>query len=148
MQKTRRGEKGMEVVEDTLYLQLHKLSATKSEEALDQLLSTLWKTRKTGLRQKSHFQSLLNLQSLSELDPVCLFDSQLCLTMNEWMKECMYVMIIGFGMPSFAYQKMGTWKLHCWRPFQALSTRFTPPFAEHFGVVAPKVSVSMEGGNS
>ncbi|KAK9951444.1 hypothetical protein M0R45_006885 [Rubus argutus] len=36
----------MEVVEDTLYLQLHKLSATKSEEALDQLLSTLWKTRK------------------------------------------------------------------------------------------------------
>ncbi|KAM5550489.1 hypothetical protein ABKV19_027577 [Rosa sericea] len=60
----------MEVVEDTLYLQLHKLSAIKSEEALHQLLSTLWKTRKTGLRDKSHLQSLLNLQSLSDLDPV------------------------------------------------------------------------------
>lgn len=105
-QKTRRGERGMEVVEDTLYLQLHKLSATKSEEALDQLLSTLWKTRKTGLRQKSHFQSLLNLQSLSDLDPVCLFVSQFCLKL--WMNELMYVMIIGSGMPSFAYQKMGT----------------------------------------
>ncbi|KAL6225869.1 hypothetical protein ACLB2K_004718 [Fragaria x ananassa] len=60
----------MEVVEDTLYLQLHKLSAIKSEEALQQLLSILWKTRRTGLRDKSHLQSLLNLQALSDLDPV------------------------------------------------------------------------------
>ncbi|XP_009353033.2 uncharacterized protein LOC103944328 [Pyrus x bretschneideri] len=59
-------------VEDTLYLQLHKLSAAE-EAALDQLLSTLWQTRKTGLHsphKKSHFQSLLHLPSLSELDPV------------------------------------------------------------------------------
>ncbi|KAI5317214.1 PREDICTED: FAR1-RELATED SEQUENCE 3 [Prunus dulcis] len=69
----RTNEKRMEVMEDTLHLQLHKLSALKSEEALDQLLCTLWKTRKTGLHsphQKSHFQSLLNLPSLSQLHPV------------------------------------------------------------------------------
>lgn len=57
---------------DTLYLQLHKLAGVNSEEALDQLLMTLWKTRKTGLRspEKSHFQSLLNLPSPGEVDPV------------------------------------------------------------------------------
>ncbi|KAH7513160.1 hypothetical protein FEM48_Zijuj12G0167100 [Ziziphus jujuba var. spinosa] len=63
----------MEMEEDTLYLQLHKLSAVKSEEALDQFVSTLWQTRKTGLRSfqdKSNLQSLLNLPSLSDLDPV------------------------------------------------------------------------------
>ncbi|XP_024031212.1 uncharacterized protein LOC21410600 [Morus notabilis] len=63
----------MEVREDTLYLQLHKLSAVNSEEVLDALISTLWQTRKTGLRghhDKSHFLSLLNLPSLSDLDPV------------------------------------------------------------------------------
>ncbi|XP_028761346.1 uncharacterized protein LOC114719937 [Neltuma alba] len=60
------------MVEDTLHLHLHKLSAIKSEEAIDHILSTLWKTRKTGLSssEKSHFQSLLNLPSLSQLDPV------------------------------------------------------------------------------
>ncbi|PON55726.1 hypothetical protein TorRG33x02_298550 [Trema orientale] len=59
--------------ENTLYLQLHKLSGVKSEEALDQLICALWQSRKTGLRghhDKSHFQSLLNLPSLSDLDPV------------------------------------------------------------------------------
>ncbi|GAV57489.1 hypothetical protein CFOL_v3_01026 [Cephalotus follicularis] len=58
--------------EDTLYLQLHKLTGTNSEEALDHILTTLWKTRRTGLRspEKSHFQSLLNLPSVSEVDPV------------------------------------------------------------------------------
>ncbi|KAI4300986.1 hypothetical protein L6164_034307 [Bauhinia variegata] len=57
---------------ETLYLQLHKLSAIKSESTLEHLLSTLWKTRKTGLSspEKSHFQSLLQLPSLSEVDPV------------------------------------------------------------------------------
>ncbi|KAI9120835.1 hypothetical protein K1719_007868 [Acacia pycnantha] len=60
------------MVEDTLYLHLHKLSAVKSVEAIDHILATLWKTRKTGLSssEKSHFQSLLNLPSLSQLDPV------------------------------------------------------------------------------
>ncbi|KAJ1392377.1 COMM domain [Sesbania bispinosa] len=55
-----------------LQLQLHKLSSIKSEETLDRILCTLWNTRKTGLRspEKSHFQSLLQLPSLSELDPV------------------------------------------------------------------------------
>ncbi|KAK9280211.1 hypothetical protein L1049_013898 [Liquidambar formosana] len=58
--------------EDTLYLQLHKLSAIKSEEALEHILSTLWKTRNTGLSspQKSHLQSLLSLASLGDVDPV------------------------------------------------------------------------------
>ncbi|PON67913.1 hypothetical protein PanWU01x14_099100 [Parasponia andersonii] len=59
--------------ENTLYLQLHKLSGVNSEEALDQLICALWQSRKTGLRghhDKSHFQSLLNLPSLSDLDPV------------------------------------------------------------------------------
>ncbi|XP_012070336.1 uncharacterized protein LOC105632545 isoform X2 [Jatropha curcas] len=58
--------------EDSLYLQLQKLSAINSEEELDNLLTTLWKSRKTGLRspEKSHIQSLLNLSSLSEVDPV------------------------------------------------------------------------------
>ncbi|XP_062113775.1 uncharacterized protein LOC133824817 [Humulus lupulus] len=63
----------MEVGENSLYQQLHKLSGVKSEEALDQLISALWQTRKTGLRghhDKSHFQTLLNLPSLSDLDPV------------------------------------------------------------------------------
>lgn len=61
------------MVEDTAtYQQLHKLTGIKSEEAVDHILSTLWKTRKTGLRspEKSHIQSLLNLPSLPELDPV------------------------------------------------------------------------------
>ncbi|KAG8649903.1 uncharacterized protein LOC110621210 isoform X2 [Manihot esculenta] len=58
--------------EDSLYLQLHKLSAINSEEALDHILTTLWKSRRTGLRspEKSHIQSLLSLPSLSEVDPV------------------------------------------------------------------------------
>ncbi|KAL5546992.1 hypothetical protein UlMin_006679 [Ulmus minor] len=63
----------MEVGENPLYLHLRKLSGVKSSEVLDQLISTLWKTRKTGLRghhDKSHFHSLLNLPSLSDLDLV------------------------------------------------------------------------------
>ncbi|XP_002530963.3 uncharacterized protein LOC8268590 isoform X1 [Ricinus communis] len=58
--------------EDSLYLQLHKLSAIDKEESLDHILATLWKTRRTGLRspEKSQIQSLLNLSSLPELDPV------------------------------------------------------------------------------
>lgn len=62
----------MKMWEDTLYLQLHKLSAVSSEETLDEIFTNLWKTRKTGLRspEKFHFQSLLNLPSLPELDPV------------------------------------------------------------------------------
>ncbi|KAF5749134.1 Far1-related sequence 3 [Tripterygium wilfordii] len=58
--------------EETLYLQLHKLSMINSEELLDNILTTLWKTRRTGLRspEKSHVQSLLNLPSFGEVDPV------------------------------------------------------------------------------
>ncbi|KAB1223099.1 Protein FAR1-RELATED SEQUENCE 3 [Morella rubra] len=57
----------------TLYQHLQKLSTTiNSEEAVDHILSSLWKTRRTGLRppDKSHIQTLLGLPSLSELDPV------------------------------------------------------------------------------
>ncbi|KAF7116636.1 hypothetical protein RHSIM_RhsimUnG0023100 [Rhododendron simsii] len=54
-----------------LYLQLHKLSAIKSQEDLENLLTSLWKTRKTGLppHLKSSLQSLLNLPSPGEVDP-------------------------------------------------------------------------------
>lgn len=64
---------GMEQeVQLQLQLQLHKLHCIKSEETLNHILSTLWNTRKTGLppSQKSHFQSLLNLSSSSQLDPL------------------------------------------------------------------------------
>lgn len=57
----------------TLYQHLRKLSGVASlEEALDHILPTLWRTRRTGLRpsDKSHIQSLLNLPSPAELDPV------------------------------------------------------------------------------
>jgi hypothetical protein len=58
---------------DSLYLQLHKLSsvATK-EEDVEHILTSLWKTRRTGLPSplKSRFQSLLDLPSLPQLDPV------------------------------------------------------------------------------
>ncbi|XP_059463280.1 uncharacterized protein LOC132192087 isoform X2 [Corylus avellana] len=56
-----------------VYQQLRKLACiTSSEEALDHILSILWNTRRTGLRppDKSHIQSLLNLPSPAELDPV------------------------------------------------------------------------------
>ncbi|TYJ11075.1 hypothetical protein E1A91_A11G250500v1 [Gossypium mustelinum] len=70
----RRGkkEKKRKMAEDTLYLQLHKLSSVKSEQILDQILTTLWKTRRCGLRppDKSRFHSLLSLPSLPDLDPV------------------------------------------------------------------------------
>ncbi|KAK2970842.1 hypothetical protein RJ640_016638, partial [Escallonia rubra] len=58
--------------ESLLYLQLDKLSVIKSEEELQQILSTLWRTRKTGLTipDKSHLQSLLNLPSLAQVEPV------------------------------------------------------------------------------
>ncbi|XP_047311741.1 uncharacterized protein LOC124915123 [Impatiens glandulifera] len=64
-------EKEMELGK-TLYQQLHKLSAIKSEEDLEQILVILWASRKTGLSlpQKSHFQSLLNLPSTAEVDLV------------------------------------------------------------------------------
>lgn len=59
--------------EDTLlYQQLQKLSSLKSEENLEQIISTLWRTRRIGLttREKTHVQSLLNLPSIAQLDPV------------------------------------------------------------------------------
>ncbi|GMP98107.1 hypothetical protein CsSME_00046119 [Camellia sinensis var. sinensis] len=58
--------------ETVIYLQLHKLSTIKSQEDLQHILSTLWNTRKTGLSgpNKSSLQSLLNLPSSPELDPV------------------------------------------------------------------------------
>ncbi|KAJ4828266.1 hypothetical protein Tsubulata_025177 [Turnera subulata] len=58
--------------EDTLSLQLHKLSSVTSQETLDNVLTSLWATRRTGLRppEKSRIQSLLNLPSLPEIHPV------------------------------------------------------------------------------
>ncbi|XP_030518905.1 uncharacterized protein LOC115732409 [Rhodamnia argentea] len=63
----------MEGGNTTLYLRLHKLSvAAASEEAIDAVLTTLWRTRRTGLAppDKSHIQSLLGLPSASQVDPV------------------------------------------------------------------------------
>ncbi|XP_077241179.1 cytidine/deoxycytidylate deaminase family protein isoform X2 [Tasmannia lanceolata] len=60
------------MMEDALFVQLHKLPTTISEETLENVLETLWKTRKSGLNslQKSYIHSLLNLPSIEELDPV------------------------------------------------------------------------------
>ncbi|KAJ0053202.1 hypothetical protein Pint_02601 [Pistacia integerrima] len=62
----------MEGETETLYLQLLKLSPINSEESLDHILTTLWKTRKTGLQstEKSTIQALLNLPTAAQLDPV------------------------------------------------------------------------------
>ncbi|KAF1883283.1 hypothetical protein Lal_00030390 [Lupinus albus] len=70
--------------------ELNKLSCIKSEEVMDQMMCTLWKTRKTGLRppDKSHFQSLLHLSSLSELDPVLV-----CL--RSLIRKCVYQNLTG-----------------------------------------------------
>lgn len=56
----------------TLFEHLHKLVVLKSEEEIENLLQLLWLTRKTGLSasQKSSIQSLLNLPSPDDLDPV------------------------------------------------------------------------------
>ncbi|KAL3632653.1 hypothetical protein CASFOL_025637 [Castilleja foliolosa] len=58
--------------ETTLSEHLHKLDGVKSEQELENLLQLLWRTRKTGLSdpQKSSLQSLLNIPSPSQLDPL------------------------------------------------------------------------------
>ncbi|XP_074370811.1 uncharacterized protein LOC141711968 [Apium graveolens] len=61
-------EEREEQQQQQLYHQLHKLSALmNSETQLEQLITTLWTSRKTGLSltHKSHFQSLLNLPNLN-----------------------------------------------------------------------------------
>ncbi|KAK7336345.1 hypothetical protein VNO77_16883 [Canavalia gladiata] len=70
--------------------ELHKLSCIKSEETLEQMLCTLWSTRKRGLRpsDKSRFQSLLHLPSLSQLDPVLV-----CL--RSLIRKCVYQNLSG-----------------------------------------------------
>lgn len=55
--------------------------------------------------------------------------------------------IIGFGMPSFAYQKMCTWKFRWWRSLEAVSTRSTTWAAKHAHYDASEISESVEGGN-
>ncbi|XP_072974651.1 uncharacterized protein [Typha angustifolia] len=59
--------------EDPLFLHhLRKISPTPSEESIDQVLESLWKTRRTGVApsEKPHLQSLLNLPTLQDLNPV------------------------------------------------------------------------------
>ncbi|MQM04589.1 hypothetical protein Taro_037392 [Colocasia esculenta] len=62
----------MEDGDAILYLQLRTIPATTTQEALARVLETLWSTRSTGVGplQKPGLQSLLNLPSLQELDPV------------------------------------------------------------------------------
>lgn len=85
--------------EDTLYLQLHKLSAVSSEETLDEIFTNLWKTRKTGLRspEKFHFQSLLNLPSLPELDPVMFFSLLISLSLSSLPRLIFYFRFFSYG---------------------------------------------------
>ncbi|XP_022747649.1 protein FAR1-RELATED SEQUENCE 3-like isoform X5 [Durio zibethinus] len=82
------------MAEDTLYLQLHKLSAVNSEEVLEQILTTLWKTRRSGLRppDKSRIQSLLSLPSLPELDPKYA---------SQWKEEIAKEQVKASAPPSF-----------------------------------------------
>ncbi|XP_010251635.1 PREDICTED: uncharacterized protein LOC104593473 [Nelumbo nucifera] len=77
-------------MEDTLFLQLHKLSAAASEETLAHVFESLWKSRKTGLKplEKSYIQSLLNLPSAEELDPVLA-----CL--RSLIRKCLHENFIG-----------------------------------------------------
>ncbi|ESW33826.1 hypothetical protein PHAVU_001G101700 [Phaseolus vulgaris] len=58
--------------ESEVLQELEKLSHIESEESVNEILCTLWSTRNTGLplSDKSRFQSLLRLSSLSQLDPV------------------------------------------------------------------------------
>ncbi|KAG1365542.1 Protein FAR1-RELATED SEQUENCE 3 [Cocos nucifera] len=60
------------MVDDPLFLHLRKLPAATSEETLTLVVEILWKSRKTGLapHEKTRLQSLLNLPTLQELDPV------------------------------------------------------------------------------
>ncbi|KAI4330570.1 hypothetical protein MLD38_028849 [Melastoma candidum] len=64
--------------------ELHKL-ASATQETIDELLSALWSTRKTGLRppQLSHFQSLLNLSTSSQLLP-------LAACLRSLIRRCVY----------------------------------------------------------
>ncbi|XP_042495290.1 uncharacterized protein LOC122074503 isoform X3 [Macadamia integrifolia] len=59
-------------MDDTLFLQLHKLSPVTSQETLEQIFQSLWKSRRTGLKapEKAYIKSLLNLTSLEDLDLV------------------------------------------------------------------------------
>ncbi|KAK2999407.1 hypothetical protein RJ639_024520, partial [Escallonia herrerae] len=79
--------------ESVLYLQLDKLSVIKSEEELQQILSTLWRTRKTGLTipDKSRLQSLLNLPSLAQVESV-----SACL--RSLIRKCVYENFTGDDM--------------------------------------------------
>ncbi|XP_047147259.1 uncharacterized protein LOC124819736 isoform X1 [Vigna umbellata] len=58
--------------ESEVLQELHNLTHIESEESLNRILCTLWSTRNTGLplSDKTRFQSLLRLSSLSQLDPV------------------------------------------------------------------------------
>lgn len=105
----------MEMEECSLYMQLHKLSGVKSQEALDQVLSTLWTTRKTGLRSyqdKSHLQSLLNLPSISDLDPVCSsFPPPLPLSLslcyaNKFCLSFWLIFLVGFVFLIFLFNTL------------------------------------------
>ncbi|PIA48677.1 hypothetical protein AQUCO_01400923v1 [Aquilegia coerulea] len=62
----------MEEEEESLYLQLDKLPDLISEEIVEDVLQTLWKTRRIGLKpqDKTSIQSLLLLPSPQQLDPV------------------------------------------------------------------------------
>ncbi|KAH0972738.1 hypothetical protein GBA52_024894 [Prunus armeniaca] len=104
----------MEVMEDTLHLQLHKLSALKSEEALDQLLCTLWKTRKTGLHsphQKKWVHENLTGDDLLKLFPPDLpLDLQSSLVVlfhkyqSQWKDEVVREQLRSLPRTSVSYQ--------------------------------------------
>ncbi|KAH9327957.1 hypothetical protein KI387_000065, partial [Taxus chinensis] len=53
---------------------LPKLVRAKTQESIEVILRSLWRTRKSGLdaAEKAHLQDLLQLPSHEELDPVSL----------------------------------------------------------------------------
>ena len=59
-------------MEQSLFEHLPKLVRAKTQEAIEYILQSLWRTRKSGLdsAEKAHIQDLLELSSQEELDPV------------------------------------------------------------------------------
>lgn len=59
-------------MEQSLFEHLPKLVRAKTQEAIEYILQSLWRTRKSGLdaAEKAHIQDLLELPSQEELDPV------------------------------------------------------------------------------
>eukprot|EP01018_Ginkgo_biloba_P017313 Gb_05423 [translate_table: standard] len=72
-------------MERSLFEHLPKLVRAKTQESIEYILQSLWRTRKSGLdaAEKAHLQDLLELSSQEELDPIVV-----CLRML--IRKCVY----------------------------------------------------------